>query len=256
MVVLVSFMKSLTLPLLSTLMLNLPVAHADVTVYAAASLTDVMGELNKMYEKKYRTKVKTSYASSGTLAKQIEQGGKADVFISADVAWMTHLNRKNLISPTNTTHLLGNRLVIISPAKNPIKVTMSQNFNISGSFTGKLCTGNTASVPVGKYAKEALTHMTWWQSIRPRLVETEDVRVALNFVARGECPLGIVYATDAISTQAVKTVATFPTNSHTPIIYPAGLVRPNNSNAKRFYQFLQSDDAKAVFKKHGFTPLK
>lgn len=249
-------MKYLILPLLSTLMLNLPIAYADITVYAAASLTDVMGELNKMYETTYHTKVKASYASSGTLAKQIEQGGKADVFISADVAWMTHLNKKNLISNANTTHLLGNRLVMISPIKNPVKVTMNQNFNIASSFTGKLCTGNTASVPVGKYAKEALTHMMWWQSIKPRLVETEDVRVALNFVARGECSLGIVYATDAISSQAVKTVATFPANSHTPIIYPVGLVHPNNSDAKRFYQFLQSNDAKAVFKKYGFTPLK
>lgn len=237
-----------------SLLVTTSVCHAQVVVYAAASLADVMDELDVMYEKKYATIVKTSYASSSTLAKQIQRGGKADVFISADVAWMKYLIDKKLISQANHVHLLGNRLVLIAPAKNStIKIEMNKGFDIAKSFKGKLCTGNTSSVPAGKYAKDALIYLAWWDELRPRLVETEDVRAALNFVARGECQLGIVYTTDAASTKKVKTVAMFPKNSHADIIYPMGLIHPQNSDAKRFYQFLQSAEAKSVFKKYGFA---
>ncbi|OOR91083.1 molybdate ABC transporter substrate-binding protein [Moraxella caviae] len=229
----------------------------SVTVYAAASLTDVMNELHSIYESKHGTAIKTNFAASGTLAKQITQGGKADVFLSADTAWAQYLHTQGKIAQNHSKALLGNRLVLITPAKNPIKtpIVMDKTFDISSAFTGKLCTGNTQSVPAGKYAKEALTHLGWWSVVSAHLVETEDVRSAVNFVSRGECALGIVYATDAQAFAGVQIVATFPKDSHTPIVYPISLINPDSQDAAHFYQFLQSAQAQAVFRKYGFDVL-
>ncbi|ELA09034.1 molybdate ABC transporter periplasmic molybdate-binding protein [Moraxella macacae 0408225] len=231
-------------------------AHADVTVYAAASLTDAINDVNRLYEKKYRTDVKASYAASSTLAKQIQNGAKADVYLSADIAWMKHIEKNNLVKSNNVIHLLGNRLVTIAPKASPIKTINMNAQTLDNQFTGKLCTGNTDSVPVGKYAKTALTSLNWWDSVQSRIVGTSDVRSALNFVDRGECGLGIVYATDAKIAKNVKVVGTFGLATHTPIVYPAGLINDNNDDAKRYYQFLQSDDAKKIFVKYGFSYLK
>ncbi|WP_414632453.1 molybdate ABC transporter substrate-binding protein [Acinetobacter sp. UBA6720] len=231
-------------------------AHAEqaITVYAAASLTNAMTDLDALFEKQKNIQVKTSYAGSSTLAKQIEAGAPADVFVSADEQWMNYLQNKKLIEPNKRVNLLGNRLVLISPKSKPVKIKMDKSFDPSTAFQGKLCTGDTKSVPVGKYGKQALTSLGWWSKLEPRLVETEDVRAALNFVARGECQLGIVYATDAAISKDVTVVGVFPINTHTPIIYPLGLVK-NNPNAVAFYQFLQTKQANVVFKKYGFTVL-
>ncbi|MFH7807700.1 molybdate ABC transporter substrate-binding protein [Acinetobacter sp. BSP-153] len=231
-------------------------AHAEqaITVYAAASLTNAMTDLDALFEKQKNIQVKTSYAGSSTLAKQIEAGAPADVFVSADEQWMNYLQNKKLIEPNKRVNLLGNRLVLISPKSKPVKIKMDKSFDPSTAFQGKLCTGDTKSVPVGKYGKQALTSLGWWSKLEPRLVETEDVRAALNFVARGECQLGIVYATDAAISKDVMVVGVFPINTHTPIIYPLGLVK-NNPNAVAFYQFLQTKQANVVFKKYGFTVL-
>lgn len=230
--------------------------HAEqaITVYAAASLTNAIADVDAMYQQQKRVRVKTSYAGSSTLAKQIEAGAPADVFISADEQWMNYLQNKKLIVPNKRVNLLGNRLVLISPKAKPIKIKMDKSFDPSTAFQGKLCTGDTKSVPVGKYGKQALTGLGWWSKLEPRLVETEDVRAALNFVARGECQLGIVYATDAAISKDVTVVGIFPINTHTPIVYPLGLVK-NNPDALAFYQFVQSKQAHAVFKKYGFTVL-
>ncbi|WP_416202561.1 molybdate ABC transporter substrate-binding protein [Acinetobacter sp. ANC 4204] len=231
-------------------------AHAEqaITVYAAASLTNAMTDLDALFEKQKNIQIKTSYAGSSTLAKQIEAGAPADVFVSADEQWMNYLQNKKLIEPNKRVNLLGNRLVLISPKSKPVKIKMDKSFDPSTAFQGKLCTGDTKSVPVGKYGKQALTSLGWWSKLEPRLVETEDVRAALNFVARGECQLGIVYATDAAISKDVTVVGVFPINTHTPIIYPLGLVK-NNPNAVAFYQFLQTKQANVVFKKYGFTVL-
>ncbi|WP_416332342.1 molybdate ABC transporter substrate-binding protein [Acinetobacter sp. SWAC57] len=231
-------------------------AHAEqaITVYAAASLTNAMTDLDALFEKQKNIQVKTSYAGSSTLAKQIEAGAPADVFVSADEQWMNYLQNKKLIEPNKRVNLLGNRLVLISPKSKPVKIKMDKSFDPSTAFQGKLCTGDTKSVPVGKYGKQALTSLGWWSKLEPRLVETEDVRAALNFVARGECQLGIVYATDAAISKDVTVIGVFPINTHTPIIYPLGLVK-NNPNAVAFYQFLQTKQANVVFKKYGFTVL-
>lgn len=232
------------------------IAAAEVTIYAAASLTDAVGEINKMYEQKYGERAKGSYASSGTLAKQIEHGAPADVFISADTKWVSHLAQKQKIIASSQRNLLGNRLVLITPKNKPVTtpIRMASDFNLAAAFTGKLCTGNMQSVPVGRYAKQALTHYGWLDSVRSRLVETQDVRAALNFVNRGECTLGIVYATDAAIAKNVKTIATFPLTSHTPIVYPIVMVK-QNANTKRYYNFLQSSAALAVYRKYGFSVL-
>lgn len=226
----------------------------SVTVYAAASLTNAINDLEKIYEKQNKVEVKTSYAGSSTLAKQIEAGAPADVFISADTQWMDYLQNKKLVAANDRINLLGNRLVLITPKGQSLKVKLDKTTDPNKVFTGKICTGDTKSVPVGKYAKQAFTNLGWWNRIEPKLVETEDVRAALNFVARGECQVGIVYATDAAISKDVTVVGVFPENTHSPIIYPVGMVK-KNPNSTKFYQFLQSNQAKAVFKKYGFSVL-
>lgn len=226
-----------------------------VTVYAAASLTNAINELDVIYEQKNKVQIQTSYAGSSTLAKQIEAGAPADIFISADVQWMDYLQKKQLVSANDRVNLLGNRLVVIAPKARPIKLKIDKSFDFTRVVQGKWCTGDTKSVPVGKYAKQALTSIGWWDNVSTRLVETEDVRAALNFVARGECQLGIVYATDAAISKNVVIIGTFPKNTHQAIIYPIGLVKKNTESMK-FYKFLQSSQATKVFKKYGFSVLK
>ncbi|MCH7336657.1 molybdate ABC transporter substrate-binding protein [Acinetobacter sp. NIPH 2699] len=238
-----------------SLLLSVNVSAADtVTVYAAASLTNAINDLDAIYEQKNKVEVKTSYAGSSTLAKQIEAGAPADVFISADVQWMDYLQNKQLVAEKDRINLLGNRLVVITPKDRPIKIKMDKSFDPNTVLRGKLCTGDTKSVPVGKYAKQALTSLGWWEKVEPRLVETEDVRAALNFVARGECQIGIVYATDAAISKDVVVAGVFPENTHPPIIYPVGLTKSNPESVK-FYKFLQSGQAKTVFTKYGFSVL-
>lgn len=229
-------------------------AQDNITVYAAASLTNVLDEINQQYQKKNNINIKTSYAGSSTLAKQIEAGAPANLFISADEQWMNYLQNKKIIAGTDRVNLLGNRLVMISPKDQTYHFQMNQNFDPTTAFKGKWCTGNTESVPVGKYAKQALINLNWWTKLKPRLVETEDVRAALNFVVRGECPIGIVYATDAMITDKVSIVAEFPKNTYPAVIYPMGMIKKDASTVK-YYQYLQGDEAKAVFKKYGFSIL-
>ncbi|UGQ31610.1 molybdate ABC transporter substrate-binding protein [Acinetobacter calcoaceticus] len=236
------------------LSISLSVKAESVTVYAAASLTNAINDLEKIYEKQNKVEVKTSYAGSSTLAKQIEAGAPADIFISADTQWMDYLQNKKLVAANDRLNLLGNRLVLITPKGQSLKVKLDKTTDPNKVFTGKICTGDTKSVPVGKYAKQAFTNLGWWSRIEPKLVETEDVRAALNFVARGECQVGIVYVTDAAISKDVTVVGVFPENTHSPITYPVGMVKKNR-NSTKFYQFLQSNQAKAVFKKYGFSVL-
>lgn len=225
----------------------------DIKVSAAASLTDVMTELSRAYEKTHiDITIKTSFAGSSTLAKQIENGAPADIFISADKDWADYLEQRNLLNKETRVDLLLNELVLIAPLNRTPSITIARDFDLSANFSGKLCTGDTASVPVGKYAKQALTYYGWWSSIQPRLVGTEDVRTALAFVERGECALGIVYKTDALMSKKVSLVATFPAESHLPIVYPGSLTTSATAEARAFWQFLQSPVAADVFVRYGF----
>jgi molybdate transport system substrate-binding protein len=229
-------------------------AGSRVTVYAAASLTNALGEVAAQYEKEKSVKIVGSYASSSALAKQIEYGAPADLFISADMKWMDYLRDKKKIVAGSQRPLLGNQLVLISPHSHPFKVLMAPSFDIADEVDGKLCTGDTEAVPVGIYARQSLMALRWWDALRSRIVGTQDVRSALALVERGECAAGIVYETDAKISKNVLILATFPEETHEPIVYPIAMVT-ESPEAKAFYAYLMSPKAMEVFERYGFTPL-
>ncbi len=230
-------------------------AWAEVRVFAAASLTNALNDIARAFEVERNIPVKLSFAASSALAKQIEQGAPADIFASADTKWMDYLERKGKIDHRSRNNLLGNTLVLITPRGKGFPVQFVKGFNLAASFSGKLCTGVTESVPIGIYAREALTHLGWWNDIQYRVVGTEDVRAALNLVERGECDAGIVYETDAKQSEKAEVIGKFPTQTHSPIVYPFASVT-QSSEAKKFLQYLQQKPALDVFAKYGFIVLK
>lgn len=229
---------------------------AGVTVFAAASLTDALGDIGKAYQARTGKSVTFSFAASSALARQIEASGGADIFISADTDWMDYLDRKGLIAPKTRSNLLGNRLVLIAPAGSTIALKVAPHFDLSGALAGgRLAIADPDSVPAGKYARAALTALGVWSTVADHLALAENVRVALAYVARGEAPLGVVYTTDALSEKRVKIVGTFPANSHPAIVYPAALVQDARPEARSFLVFLGGPQARAIFEKDGFTVL-
>jgi molybdate transport system substrate-binding protein len=230
-----------------------PVYGDDIRLYAAASLTDALTEISAMYEKSHAgINVKKSFAGSSSMAKQIENGAPADIFISADSDWLDYLQKRGVLDDASRKKLLSNELVLIAPLESKVNILLDPAFNLNTAFSGRICTGDPAFVPVGKYAKQALTHYNWWGKVESRVVGTEDVRTALNFVERADCGLGIVYKTDALLSKKVKLVATFPDASHKPIEYPGALTKMANAEAKAFWIFLQSKEAELVFTRYGF----
>ena len=227
----------------------------DVTLYAAASLNNALSEISANYESEKKIHIKTSFASSSTLAKQIEAGAPAEIFASADKQWMDYLDTRGLIDHSSRKDVLGNTLVFISPKDQVVKVQMDKKFKLAEAFIGKLCMGAPDHVPAGIYGKQALQTMAWWQSVEGRVVGAEDVRSALVFVERGECTLGIVYATDALISKKVIIDARFPASAHDPIIYPFALMPKASASAKDFFKYLQGDAAKGVFTRYGFNVL-
>ena len=228
----------------------------QLLVFAAASLTNVLGELASTWEKSSGVAVKLSFAASSVLARQIEAGSNADVFISADQEWMDYLQSRNLIAQPTRVNLVGNRLVLIAPADSRIKIKIKPGFDLAGALAGgRLSTGDPDTVPVGRYARSALTSLGVWDQVADRLVRADNVRSAMNFVARGEAPLGIVYATDAQIDAKVRVVATFPDNSHAPITYPAAATASAGPDAAGFLAFLRSKQAAPLWKKYGFLEL-
>jgi molybdate transport system substrate-binding protein len=227
-----------------------------VTVFAAASTTNAINDIGKLFTEKGKGKVVPSFASSSTLAKQIEQGAPAQVFISADEPWMNYLEEKKLIEPGSRFNLLGNKLVLIAPSGSAVsKVEIGPKMDLVKLLgDGKLATGDPDHVPAGKYAKAALSKLGVWNDIEGKLARTQDVRGALTLVERGETPLGIVYATDAAVTPKVKVIGIFPADTHPKIVYPTALIAGKTSPvAKSFLEFLKTPEAKAVFEKYGFT---
>ena len=251
--------KNSTIKLLTALSLLFTslIGYGDekVTVFAAASLTNALTDIGLQYEKEKTTKIVHSFAASSTLAKQIENGAPADIFIAADTKWMNYLQDKKLINTASRKEFLGNKLVLIAPKGRGFNVKFDKSFDFSKSFDGRLCTGDIDSVPAGIYAKDSLIYLNWWDGIKTRIVGTQDVRGALAFVERGECAAGIVYETDAKISNKVEIVATFPEESHKPIVYPMAFV----SNAKNvnndYFSYLQSSNALDIFKKYGFNIL-
>lgn len=233
-------------------------AHAQsMTVFAAASLKNALDEVHAAYAKSGSGRPVAAYAASSALARQIENGAPAQVFISADLDWMDYVEKKGLLAAGSRRNLLGNRLVLIAPAGSTAQVALAPGVNLAALLgaSGRLAVGDPQHVPAGKYAKAALEKLGAWDGLSGRLAAAESVRAALAFVARGEAPLGIVYETDARAEPKARVVATFPEGLHPPVTYPAALLRGAKPEAAQYLQFLSSPQAKAIFARHGFTPL-
>ncbi len=226
----------------------------DIKIFAAASLTNAVGELAQMYGKKTGLKLTPSFASSSTLAKQIENGAPAEIFISADLQWMDYLANRKVLEEGTRFNLLGNQLVLISPKSSDVKVTITSGLDLSKYLgSGLLATGDPDHVPAGKYAKAALEKLNMWDFVAKKLARASDVRSALVWVEKGESPLGIVYSTDAAVSKQVRVVAYFPEGSYPAIVYPASLIKNASPKAREFLDYLKSDEAKKIFEKYGFT---
>ena len=225
----------------------------EILVFAAASLTNVLDEIGAAYTQQTRRPVKFSYAASSALARQLEAGARADVFFSADLEWMDYVQARSLIDRTTRRNVLGNRLALVAPADSKIELKIAPGFALVAALgNGRLATGDPESVPVGKYARTALTSLGVWNDVADRLVRADNVRSALAFIARGETPLGIVYETDAKVEKRVRVVDFFPAGSHPPIVYPVAVAAQARPAARQFIDFLQSAPAQEAFKKYGF----
>ncbi len=233
-----------------------PLSAAEkVTVFAAGSTTNAVAEAGKLFEEKKGALFIPSFASSSTLAKQIESGAPANVFISANREWMDYLEKRGMIDTAGRFDLMSNQLILIAPSESKLAhVEIRPDFDLSGLLAdGKLAMGDPDHVPAGMYGKKALETLGVWQSIESAVARAKDVRAALVLVERGEAPLGVVYATDAAISDKVKVVGAFPENSHPPIVYPVALVAGQETpEAKSFLEFLKTAEAMAIFEKYGF----
>jgi molybdate transport system substrate-binding protein len=225
----------------------------ELLVFAAASLANALDEIGTAYTRQTGQRVKFSYAASSALARQLEAGSRADVFFSADLAWMDYVQARNLIDRSTRRNVLGNRLVLVAPADSNVQLKIAPGFALAGALgNGRLATGDPETVPVGKYARSALTSLGVWNDVADRLVRADNVRSALAFIARGETPFGIVYETDAKVEKRVRIVDFFPADSHPPIVYPVAVTSQARPAARQFVEFLQSAAAQEAFKKYAF----
>jgi molybdate transport system substrate-binding protein len=232
-------------------------AQDGLVIFAAASLKNALDEIAAGWKDGGKPAAKISYAASSALAKQIEQGAPADLFISADTDWMDYVEKKDLINKDTRVNLLGNKIVLIAPRDSKATVDVKQGFDLAKALAGgKLAMANVDSVPAGKYGKASLEKLGAWDGVKGSIAQAENVRAALLLVARGEAALGIVYSTDAAAEPNVKIVGTFPADSHPPIIYPAALTRSTKSpDARAFLDLLKSTRARPAFEKQGFDVL-
>jgi molybdate transport system substrate-binding protein len=230
---------------------------AAPVVFAAASLRTALDAVAAVWKADTGKTVSIAYASSATLAKQIEQGAPADIFISADLKWMDYLEKVKFIRAGTRWNLLGNKLVLIEPGDADVKLEIAKGFDLAGAAgDGKIAVCAIDSCPGGIYAKEALESLGVFAGVEPKLAQADNVRTALNLVARGEAKFGLVYATDAKADPKVKVVGTFPASSHSPIIYPVALVAASaNPDAAFFFAYLASQAATQIFLEQGFVVL-
>ena len=229
----------------------------NLTVFAAASMKNALDDINAAFTAKTGVKIVASYAASSALAKQIEQGAPADIFVSADIDWMDYAVARKTINEPTRVNLLGNSIVLVAPKDSKIaSMTIGSGFDLANlAGTGKIVTGDVKAVPVGKYAKAALEKLGAWEAAAPEFAMAESVRAALTLVARGEAALGIVYATDAKVEPGVKVVGAFPADSHPAILYPVAATVIAKPEASDYLAFLRSPAAKAIFERYGFTFL-
>jgi molybdate transport system substrate-binding protein len=239
---------------------TLPAPAADqpkTVVFAAASMKTALDAVIAKWSAATGKQATVSYASSGALAKQIEQAAPADIFISADLAWMDYLQERKLIQDASRDTLLGNALVLVAPTDKAKPFTLAKGADLAGAAgEGRIAVCTVTSCPAGKYAKEALGNLGMWATVEPKLAQADNVRAALALVAQSEVPFGIVYATDAKAEPKVKVVATFPEDSHKPVAYPVALTAASkNPDSASLLTYLRSPEAKAIFEGQGFTVL-
>ena len=236
---------------------SLSTRSETLTVFAAASLREAMDEQARRFESTAGSRVTVVYGGSNALARQIEAGAPADVFVSADEDWMDYLDQRRLLVPGTRSNLLRNELVLIAPAKSSAALRIAPGFGLATALRNeKLAMANPDSVPAGKYGKNALESLGVWKDVEKQVVRTDNVRAALALVARGEAAFGIVYKTDALAEKNVRVVDTFPEPTHAPIVYPTALVAPARSSAgKALLDFLRSAAARPIWEKYGFAPL-
>ncbi|MBX3532453.1 MAG: molybdate ABC transporter substrate-binding protein [Rhizobiaceae bacterium] len=253
------FTRRAMLALAALAAFSLPVAapasaQENVTIFAAASMKNALDAVAASWT---GGKTTISYAASSALAKQIAEGAPADIFVSADLAWMQYLSEKNLTKKDTETQLLGNRIVLIAPAGSTANATLEKGFDLAGLLAGgKLAMANVDSVPAGKYGKAALETLGMWDSVSASVAQAENVRAAMALVSTGEAAAGIVYATDAAAEPKVKVLATFPADSHPAIIYPVAVLAESKSGAAAdFLRYMQTDSARKLFEAQGFSVL-
>ncbi|HTQ75369.1 MAG TPA: molybdate ABC transporter substrate-binding protein [Burkholderiales bacterium] len=231
----------------------IPARAETVTVFAAASLKDALDENARAYQAQSTERIVVSYGASSALARQIEAGAPADLFISADLEWMDYLEQRRLIRADTRRNLLRNRLVLVAPEDSKVSVDVAPGFPLAALLgNGRLAMADPDSVPAGKYGKAALESLGVWKDVRSRVASAENVRAALVLVSRGEAPLGIVYRTDAAADPSVRVAGVFPESTHPPIIYPAALTATAKPAAAPFLNWLYRVEARAIFRKHGF----
>lgn len=230
--------------------------RADVTIYAAASLRDALDELAREYERQGRGKAAISYAGSPTLARQIEKGAPADIFISADTDWMDYLAKLGLIRIETRVTFLSNRLVLIVPAGSQTALKIEPGFPLAAVLGDRrLAMADPESVPAGKYGKAALEALGVWKEVATKVARTENVRAALALVVRAEAPFGVVYRTDALEERRVRIIGEFSRSLHPEIVYPAAVVAGARSKiAYEYLRYLRSTAARTVWDRYGFGP--
>lgn len=230
----------------------------ELVIFAAASLKNGLDDAAASWVRQSgKPAPKIAYAASSALARQLEQGAPADLFLSADLDWMDHVAARNLIRPGTRVSLLANRIALIAPADSPAVVALTPGVDLTAALgQGRLAMANVDAVPAGRYGKAALERLGGWDRVKDRVAQADNVRAALLLVSRGEAPLGIVYATDAAAEPKVRVLATFPEDSHPPIIYPVAVVRGSvNPDAAGFLAHLRGAAARAAFETQGFTVL-
>jgi molybdate transport system substrate-binding protein len=228
-------------------------AGEPVRIFAASSLKGPLDEVTAAFVAASKIEAPVTYAASSAIAKQIEQGAPADIFISADLEWMDYLQKADVIDIGSRTNLLGNRLVLIASPSGPAELKIAKGFALAAALgPGRLAIADPGAVPAGKYAKASLTALGVWASVKDRLAMAENVRAALGFVARDEASLGIVYATDAKAEPKVRMLGIFPADTHPPIVYPAAKLKKARPDAAKFLAYLKGAQARAVFERAGF----
>ena len=255
-----SFVRRLLIAMFALIFSAAPVAQAaerGPLVLAAASLQEALTDAADTWAAQGHPRPVLSFAASSALARQVEAGAPADLFMSADEEWMDYVARKGLLAARSRLSLIGNRLVLIAPAASRARLTIARGFPLGQALgNGRLAMADPDAVPAGRYAKAALTSLGVWASAEPRITRAESVRAALALVERGEAPLGIVYATDARASVRVRVIGEFPAASHPPIRYPLARLRTSsNPGAEEFRRFLKSPAARAIFVRHGFVAL-